>query len=169
MKPVNKKEFWKDRIEFAEKTIEHYSVFISNEDVWERINRDHEETFKREIKETDKVLDAGCAYGRSSIYFNNYVGVDFSPDFIFKAIEKFPKKKFLVADIKKLPFEDKEFDVAFCISIKAMIASNLGEEEWLKMEKELHRVAKKVLIMEYTGSNEYERWENGETTYEKIK
>lgn len=103
-----------------------------------------------------RVLDAGCGYGRSSVYFDDYVGVDFSPDFIAKAKSKYPGKTFIQGNLKELPFKDKEFDWAFCISIKKMIIDNLGEEEWSKMQKELSRVAKKVLILEYEDPEPFE-------------
>jgi len=143
-KPIDKLEFWKERIKNAPK--DHFSVYITSESDWKRINEAHQEHFKK-IK--GRVLDAGCGYGRNSIYFEDYVGVDFSPDFIELAKEKFPDKEFMVANLKSLPFKDKEFDWAFCVSIKAMVKNNLGEEEWLKMEKELKRVAKQVMILEY--------------------
>ena len=146
-KPVDKIEFWKQRIDTA--VSEHYSVYVANETLWAKINKVHERIIKSLIKDTDRVLDAGCAYGRSSVFFNNYVGIDFSPDFIERAKKKFPDKTFMVGNLKELPFKDKEFDWAFCISIKKMIIDNCGEEEWLKMEKELKRVAHKVLILEY--------------------
>lgn len=160
-KPVDQIDFWKKRIETAKKSRDHYSVYITDSKDWKRLNNDHEQIFTKEIKETDKVLDAGCGYGRSSVYFDSYVGVDFSPDFIELAQENHPGKEFWVADLKDLPFKDQEFDVSFCVSIKHMIVDNLGEEEWEKMFKELKRVSKKVLLLEYTDSKDYECWISG--------
>ena len=96
------------------------------------------------------MLDAACGYGRLSPIFEKYIGVDFSPDFINIARKSFPKKEFLVANIKELPFEDNKFDWSICSSLKTMIEENSGEEEWNKMKKELLRVSKKILILEYT-------------------
>lgn len=146
-KAVDKIEFWKNRIDTA--VSEHYAVYVANEVLWKKINESHEEIIRKTI--TGNVLDAGCAYGRSSVFFDDdkYMGVDFSPDFIEIAKKKYPNKKFLVEDLKALPFEGQSFDWAFCISIKRMIIDNLGDEVWAKMEKELKRVAKNVLILEY--------------------
>lgn len=146
-KPVDTIEFWADRIKTAKK--EHYSVYVAGDNLWEAIRLIHQEIMDDHISDTDKVLDAGCGYGRWSTHFDNYVGVDFSPDFIEKAKKKYPEKTFVQADLKKLPFKDKEFDWAFCVSIKQMIVDNLGKEQWNLMEKELKRVANKVLILEY--------------------
>lgn len=154
-KPIDKLEFWKERIDNAQK--EHFSVYICGEELWKKINKAHNEIFDREINENDSVLDAGCGYGRWSERFNNYVGVDFSPDFIQKAKSKYPNKEFIQADLKSLPFKDKEFDVSFCVSIKKMVSDNLGEEEWLSMENELKRVSKKVLLLEYEDPYPYEK------------
>jgi ubiquinone/menaquinone biosynthesis C-methylase UbiE len=153
-KPVDKIGFWKHRIDTAQS--EHYSVYVIHEQGWKRINDIHNEIFDGLIKKDDKVLDAGCGYGRWADKFDNYVGVDFSPDFIERAKKKYPNKEFIVAKLEELPFKDKEFDWAFCVSIKKMIVDNMGEEAWQKMEDELKRVAKKVLILEYEDPRPYE-------------
>jgi len=153
-KPIDKLEFWKKRIDEAPK--EHYSVYIIDEFRWKRILDSHIKRFEEIIPKGSKVLDAGCGYGRMSEYFDNYTGVDFSPDFINKAKSKYPDKNFIVGNLKELPFRDKEFDWAFCVSIKAMVENNLGKDEWAKMQKELLRVSKKVLILEYEDYNFFE-------------
>jgi ubiquinone/menaquinone biosynthesis C-methylase UbiE len=146
-KGVDRLEFWKERIDTAQK--DHYSVYVTGHDDWNRINEAHRDIFDKEIQPNESVLDAGCGYGRWAQRFNNYMGVDFSPDFIAKARKENHDKLFMVANLKELPFSDKTFDVAFCVSIKKMIIDNLGEDEWFHMEQELKRVAKKVLLLEY--------------------
>lgn len=152
MKPVNKLSFWKHRIDNAPKP--RYSVYISSDEDWNRLNKAHKEILTPYREK--KVLDAGCGYGRWASFFENYTGVDFSPDFIAQAEEMYPNKQFIQADLKDLPLEDNEFDMAFCVSIKEMIIGNLGGAEWEKMERELKRVAKEVLILEYTEPEKYE-------------
>lgn len=158
MKHVDKIEFWKERIEQAKKGREHYSVYITSKGDWDTLNNEHEKILEMEISKSDKVLDAGCGYGRWASFFSpeQYVGVDFSPDFIALARQKNPDHVFVQSTLESLPFEDGEFDVAFCVSIKEMITSNLGAEVWSRMEDELRRVAKKVLVLEYTSPEEYE-------------
>lgn len=152
-KPVNKEDFWKWRLNEAEKSRLYYSVYLTNEQDWKHIEDTHKGIM--EPYKDKKVLDAGCGYGRASEWFSNYTGIDFSPDFIDKARELYPDKTFLKEDLKNLPFKDNEFDVAFCISIKEMIIGNLGEAEWEKMENELKRVAKKVILLEYTNPSQF--------------
>lgn len=155
-KPIDKLDFWKQRIDTAQK--EHYSVYVTGEEDWKRINTAHKEIIEQEIDKDCIVLDAGCGYGRWSEYFSQekYTGVDFSPDFIDKAKVKYPNYNFVVSNLKSLPFEDKQFDWSFCVSIKKMIEDNLGEEEWEQIKEELKRVSNKVLILEYEDPNPFE-------------
>jgi ubiquinone/menaquinone biosynthesis C-methylase UbiE len=157
-KPIDKAQFWADRIEVASKSREHYSVYITSQGDWDNINKTHEEIIAQEIPENSKVLDAGCGYGRMSEHFfpQNYTGVDFSIDFVRMAMKKYPEYRFIQANLKDLPFSDKEFDVAMCVSIKRMVRDNLGDAEWDLMLNELKRVAKKVLILEYEDAKEVE-------------
>ncbi len=153
-KPINDLNFWKKRIDSAPK--EYHSVYITSEKDWERIFEAHKKIISEHIKPTESVLDAGCGYGRMAPLFSDYRGVDFSPDFIERARDKFPENNFYVADLKALAFQDDSFDWAICVSIKTMVIANLGEEEWNKMLKELKRVAKKVLVLEYEDPEPYE-------------
>lgn len=154
MLPVSNEEFWKKRIEDSKKYGDiHHSVYISSGSLWKNIEEAHKDILN--TYKDDKVLDAGCGYGRASQWFSNYTGVDLSPDLLAKAREFYPYKNFIQARLENLPFEDNEFDMAFCISIRAMIIGNLGEEAWLPMEKELCRVAKRVLILEYENPKEF--------------
>lgn len=153
--PVNTTPFWKERIERAKhEGREHYSVYIARQALWDNICEQHEKILKRETAGM-RTLDAGCGYGRASEWVESYTGIDFSPDFIAIAQQKYPDKFFVQGNLANLPFPDDAFDVAFCISIKNMIIGNLGIEHWQPMENELMRVAKKVLILEYENPELY--------------
>jgi demethylmenaquinone methyltransferase/2-methoxy-6-polyprenyl-1,4-benzoquinol methylase len=98
-----------------------------------------------------KVLD--CATGTGDIAFllekkcSIVMGLDFSEKMIDEAKVRARKKGshvgFMVGDIQKLPFNDKEFD-ATCISFGIRNVENLD----LGL-KELGRVAKSVYILEF--------------------
>lgn len=155
--PVDTVEFWKKRIEDSKKYGDiHHSVYISNNTLWKKIEEAHKEILAP--YRDKKVLDAGCGYGRSSQWFSpsGYVGVDLSPNFIGLAKTNYPLHKFECFKLEHLPYEDKEFDMAFCISIKGMVVGNLGISAWEAVEKELLRVAKEVLILEYENPTEFE-------------
>ena len=155
-KPIDKLSFWKDRIDTA--VSDHYSVYVVHEAGWKKINETHEKIIKKHIPEGVMVLDAGCGYGRMCKYFapEDYVGVDFSPDFIKKAQDKFPAYAFRVENLKELSFDDGQFAWAIVVSIKKMVVDNLGQEAWNEMEKEIKRVSKKVLLLEYEEPEKYE-------------
>lgn len=160
-------EFWKNRLDEAKKINHlHYSVYLANDKLWAKILEAHMEVIHKVIKPTDKVLDAGCGYGRFSSIFENYLGVDFSPDFINEAKRLFPHKNFEVQDLRKLPYLNKEFDVALVVSIKHMVIGNMGIAAWLPMEKELKRVCKKVLILEYGEMEDYTDTKESMAKYE---
>lgn len=151
-KPVNTFEFWKERIDKG--GLPHYSVYICGEKDWKELNEVHKRIIESVVKGT--VLDLGCGYGRlSELFPSNYQGVDFSPDFIKLAKEKYPKQSFQVADMKHLLFENSSFDWGILVSIREMIKDNLGEPEWHEMQTEVERVCKNILILEYTDPSRY--------------
>lgn len=156
-KPVQEEQFWRGRLRSAK---EHgdvrYSVYLTSRDDWRHLNQTHKDIIDKLIKPEDNVLDAGCGYGRASEWIENYTGIDLSPDLIEHAKRMYPDKDFIVGSLKQLPYQDNEFDWSICISIKAMIIGNCGKEEWDIMLKELKRVAKKVLVLEYTNPQDHE-------------
>ncbi len=98
-----------------------------------------------------KILD--CATGTGDIAFMlekksaEVIGLDFSENMIDFAKERASKNgskvKFIVGDIQKLPFGDKEFDaVTISFGIRNVESLELGL-------KELGRVAKAVHILEF--------------------
>ena len=151
-------EFWKDRLEKAKNRGRlHTSIYEAGDEVMDQINEAHFNVINELIKPEEKVLDAGCGYGRVADWFTpeQYIGVDFSKDFIAEAHKLHPEYKFILSDLKSLPFEDKEFDWSIMLSIKHMIVYYLGEDAWVDIEKEIKRVSKKVLILEYTNPSNY--------------
>jgi ubiquinone/menaquinone biosynthesis C-methylase UbiE len=157
-KPIDKIEFWDERIKDAKLRSQiHRSVYISTNSEWERIFNDHKKIINKLIKDDSKVLDAGCGYGRLAELFkkSNYIGVDFVPGFILEATKLYPGYVFFIQDLKNLSFKDKQFDWGICISMEKMVVANSGQAEWDKMLLELKRVCKKILILEYTDSNNY--------------
>jgi ubiquinone/menaquinone biosynthesis C-methylase UbiE len=153
---VSEIEFWKNRIENAH--TKHHSVYLCNPILWDDIFHAHRKIIRRVIPKDAYVLDAGCGYGRMCELFDskNYEGVDFSPDFIKMAMKEYPNHSFEVQNLKKLPYEKHQFEWAFCVSIKDMIVKYDSLKSWLEIEKELKRVAKKILILEYTNYTNYE-------------
>lgn len=154
--PILSKGYWSSRIETARKKgVIHESVFRCSLSQWEAVEEKHKQILKRILKPTDRILDAGCAYGRllsllPEEWQGEYVGIDHSPEFIALARQQHPTGLFLVADLQNLSlFFQESFDIAILISIRPMMIRNLGQEKWDKMEKEIRRVSKKLLFLEY--------------------
>ena len=158
-KAVDTKEFWKDRLDTAvENGNIRHSVFRAPEHMWQDLNKDHLKILNHTIEPTDKVLDAGCGYGRASQFIpvktevgGKYVGVDQSSDFINLAKAYDHKNhEFYCEDLKCLPFDHEEFDWCVCISVMIMVVQNLGWSQWEKIQNELLRVSKRgIICLEY--------------------
>lgn len=153
---VNKTEFWKERIEEAGQDL-RLSVYRTPLDDWEYLCNIHKKICDELINPEDSVLDVACGYGRASEWFGGkYVGIDFSEDFIKKAKEFYPERTFYVQDAEKTFFDDKQFDWVVCVSFKQMIERELGSLEWAKIEMELKRIAKNILLLEYSSPGKFE-------------
>ncbi|MEA2092915.1 MAG: class I SAM-dependent methyltransferase [Patescibacteria group bacterium] len=77
-------------------------------------------------KKNEKILDLGCGNGRFSKYLQetDYTGVDFSEKMIEEAKKRFPDKKFIVANVLNLPFEDNYFDKIYSVAMIHQIPSH---------------------------------------------
>lgn len=144
-KPVDTEKYWEDRLNtFADHLPS--SVYCTSKAEFDAMDKRHLEILAP--YKDKKVLDAGCAYGRFSPYFNDYTGIDFVNAFINKAKKLYPDKRFEVQNLKDLPYDNQLFDMAFCVMVKNNVIGNLGSDAWDEMEKELKRVAKELIILE---------------------
>lgn len=157
--PVSDPDFWRRRIEMAERTGHpHHSVFLCTESKWTAIEEAHRKILAKYIGSSDKVLDAGCGYGRLKAMLPDcglYRGIDVSPELIERARHLVPpymsaSEVFRVGDLRYLPEEwGWYFNWGILVSIRPMIRRNLGDAEWSKMEAELRRCCRKLLYLEY--------------------
>lgn len=130
-----------------------------NKDAWDNLIKDWKKDLFYDLKgnmmlnwllktgrKKDKILDQGCGIGQYtfSIYklgFKNITGMDFSQKLIKTARELNNKLKykcrFVVGDIRKMPFRDKEFNTA----VSGGVIEHVYETE--KTVAELSRVLKK--------------------------
>lgn len=106
------------------KAVEHniesgYKIWSKIYDTEENILIEIEEPIVKKLLEkypTGKVVDLGCGTGRYSLYLDSHghsvTGIDISKDMINVARSKNKRVKFLQGDMRKLPFNDNEFDFA---------------------------------------------------------
>lgn len=148
---VEDEKFWDDRITMAKgRGFIHHSVYEAPPQLWQAMEDRHKGIILEHV--TGPVLDIACGYGRFAKYFDtsSYIGVDLSKSFIEIAEENNPGYKFVQSRIEDLPFEDDQFEWGFGVSIKAMIVREMGQEPWDAMEKELRRVCKNLIFLEYS-------------------
>ncbi len=166
--PIFDDAFWKVRLynAFATGRGLYYSIYAIDPGTWQTLLDGTRTVLSELLQPGDSLLDAGCGYGAVATCLPpgvSYFGVDLSPDFVRLAQIAFPGKPFQVADLRDLSrFSDHLFDFAFCRSIRGMVIHNVGEEEWKKMESELLRVAKKLILMEYHNPTGYSLLPSGE-------
>lgn len=154
--PVNDPVYWQTRLATAQER--HHAIFRCHLDRWLEIEAKHKKILADVVWNTASVLDAGCAWGRlldlmPKTWTGDYLGVDLSPDFIDLARKEHSNKMFRVGDLRMIPACSNTYDIAVLISIRPMIKRNLGEDEWMKMETELRRVARRLLFLEYDPSD----------------
>lgn len=154
--PIFDIAFWQERLAASKKggrLVDSIGLGFN----FELIDSIHRRIVAKEIRGYEKVLDVGCGYGRVASWFSEsqYAGVDFVPEFIQLAKESYPLRLFILADIRHLPLPDRSFDWGILISMKVMIQREIPEE-WPVVEKELLRVCKKLLILEYGASRDEE-------------
>lgn len=156
MLPVDKSEFWKERIYDAiiKNSSIHYAVYVTDADNWQRIQNETSGILQRYIYPHIKLLDVGCGYGAlygclPSWHQVKYTGIDVSEEFIDIARKSYPEVRFIMGDVRKTEFHDKEFDLVVARSIKNMVCENLGIKYWQEMETEIKRISKTLLLIEY--------------------
>ncbi|MFA5056478.1 MAG: class I SAM-dependent methyltransferase [Opitutaceae bacterium] len=150
---IDDPQFWRPRLRRALAQNEiHRSVYDVNQGAWDNIQATHRELLAKLIPPGTRLLDAGCGYGAlcEVLPQAEYVGIDLSPDFIQEARKRNPGKAFDVADLRKLPFPDRSFDMCIARSLDGMVKDRLGTATWRLMETELLRVADRLLLLSYT-------------------
>jgi SAM-dependent methyltransferase len=152
---VDDPAFWKARLdEIHRKDWLFLALWDTSVEIWKSTLQTHKEVLAQVITKPSYVLDAGCGMGHLTEILPEtvtaYMGVDLSPDFITYCRNKRPDFNFRCHNLRSLPFESGTFDYAVCRSMEGMISARMGDKEWKLIEDELHRVAKTVIILNYT-------------------
>ena len=99
--------------------------------------------FLKLLPKKAKILDLACAAGRDSRIFKSKgttpIGVDLSAKLLAIARKKNPKIKFVLADVRKLPFGQKVFDGVWA----GGILHHFSKKGMLLVLREANRVLKK--------------------------
>jgi ubiquinone/menaquinone biosynthesis C-methylase UbiE len=157
-RPIFEPSFWAERLQSAREP--HHAVFVCPKARWDAIAANHRAILARHVMPGDGVLEAACGWGRlldlmPADWRGNYLGVDLSPDFIALAGRKYPGRDFAVGDLRDLSsLEAGAFDWCVMVSLRGMVIREAGAAEWDAIERELRRVAKRLLVLEYDESEE---------------
>jgi len=136
-----------------------YGGFSYNKKYWSNVIKDFKKFYK--LSSTSKVLDVGCAKGFMLFDFRKKIkgitirGVDIS-SYAINNSKQGVKKYLKVANAKKLPFRDNEFDLV--ISINTI--HNLNKKDCGVALKEIERVSKKnsfITVDAYSNIKEKKR------------
>lgn len=158
MTPVFDPAYWDARLAKADAAGHlHWSVYESSHEVFDSAAVRHASVLAREVGPRDRILDAGCGYGRlldilPASWAGEYLGVDLSPSLIERARALYGHRSnatFLVGNLRNLPAAEPAFDLAVCVSVRGMVVREAGSEEWTKIETALRRAARRVLLLEY--------------------
>jgi len=125
-----------------------------------------EKIFRSIEEKSISVLDVPCGYGRFSELFLkrslDLTSVDISFPMVLATRKYSPpansKHHFLVGDIKQLPLKENSFD---CIVTIRLFQHVLNSSDRCQILKELHRVAKRIVIISFYRYNllhSAERW-----------
>ena len=156
--PILDPGYWRRRIELAPHGEPHQAVFRCHLSKWKLIEAKHKEILASLIKPTDSILDIGCGWGRllsllPREWKGRYTGMDISPDFIALAdkLHAGPDREFHVGDMRLLDtvLLANKASWAVMISIRPMVIRNLGEADWAAAERQIRRLASKLLFLEY--------------------
>ena len=105
-----------------------------------------------------KILEVGCAGGHNFRYLSqrkpieNYTGLDVTKSYLKVAKSEFPMNKWVHGDARSLPFEDKEFDITFCV----LMLLHLDEAGAKRALEEMCRVTKSlVFVHTYVAEQRY--------------
>jgi len=116
------------------------------------------ELINKEYSSNNKIIEVGCELGVTSLLLNDKFSktlLDLNPlaiELTRKAHNKLDKKAdFIVADMFKMPIEDKQFDIIF----NAGVIEHFSEQERTRAFKEYSRIMKDGGVMFIAFPNHY--------------
>lgn len=160
MEPIFDQAYWHSRLRTAPVGSFHHAIYRCTNDEWSRIEARHKAILAGLIGEKDVILDAGCGWGRLLSLLpphwrhrdeDNYLGVDLSSDFIDMARCQYPRRRFVIADLRDLRdvLKGLNFDLAVLVSVRPMIIRNAGQQVWDGIEAQLRECCTRLLYLEY--------------------
>ena len=117
---------------YAENDTQKYSAYAATP-FWKAMDSIIFRTWRKKIPRSARLVDVGCAQGRSAFQFSNLpitiVGFDISKKMIGEAVKRYKQRafrarmSFLVADATNFPFRDSSFDVILLYGVLHHVAN----------------------------------------------
>lgn len=157
--PIDSELFWRDRLSSARVRGEiHRTIWDVDIATWDRTLESHRRLLAELLTPTTRairLLDCGCGIGSLVPILPakvEYTGIDVSPDLIDEAKARNPglATRFHQGNLRALPWSPGAFDVAVCRGLEGAITANLGVGAWREMEREIVRVADRVVVLSYS-------------------
>lgn len=157
--PIDSELFWRNRLSDARLRGEiHRTIWDVDIQTWDAALESHRRLLFGLLAPTQRairLLDCGCGIGALVSLLPpwvEYTGVDVSPDLIEEAKARHPGRagRFHRGNLRALPWSPGSFDVAICRGLEGAITANLGVEAWREMEREIVRVADRVVVLSYS-------------------
>lgn len=150
--PIFEQSFWKERLEQSHKDHLYGAVRHSLPEHLDLYIKCLKQDLPNFIHPSESVLDAGCGIGTlieglKDFHTGVYCGLDLSEDFIDICRNKYPRKTFIRGDLRKIPLEDKSYDVVVLADVVTMVEVNMPDS-LPGIMKEVYRVGNRVLIAE---------------------
>ncbi len=155
-------QFWRDRLKSAIKQGEiHRAIFDCSQSDWDGIQEATKKIIHETIPHDARILDAGCGIGSLIECLGErdeekYTGVDIFPDLLAIARIYYPKYLFVKDDIRDLvTTKNKTYDFVVARSIFGMFELYVGQRESDRIKRELIRVGRHLLILDYPEPDKY--------------
>ncbi len=144
--------YWKERYDARDKEI-HRSIFHGSLPQFNEVVEQNRKDLSGIVGNNDFILDVGCGWGRvlevlPKHWEGDYLGIDFSPELIDEARSRYPTRKFICHDLRKLDdleFPNDYFDLAIAVWMESMFEMYELKPVWASIEIELYRIAKRVV------------------------
>ena len=112
------------------KYAKRWSIIYGKEKYWARGQEQEQHPDRLLLRKIVKlpVIDVGCGTGLDVKFYEDYVGIDVTPEFIKSARRKYNDARLVLCDARYLPFRDKVFKTAFSKGVVIHYPQEDGEK-----------------------------------------
>ncbi len=99
-------------------------------------------------KEGQSILDVGCGRGKLMSLINIRqrfvsVGLDIFRPYLEEAMKRSAYSDCVLCDVRKMPFQEKSFDIVLCLNV----LEHIDEEEGIRLIADLEKIARRQVVV----------------------